>query len=320
LDRVRESVRYVCPKNGCEIHDDAKAGMVAQFETVDHNTTSAPSDRSFRVPSFYAPKVSFGDMAKEFLERGDLLTTGLQNFYNSWLALPWSTYAYRVADRHLAKLIAGADGTGTDRYARGILPMRPRHLGLFTDPGEKCTDWAVWALMANGDLLAIQWGRLVSEKEVISPEFLKSLRFPLAGTNEFLFPTSGFIDSGWNTEAVYDICEASRGFLWPTKGSPTATGTWNETRAASRPNLRLFTYSDTQLKDELYGRRIQKRRGPRVILPTDADSHLVGGFANQEKDRQLGRWKEVLNDHQGDCCKLAILHSQILRAGGFVAF
>ncbi len=294
IPRVRETIRYICPKNGCEIHDDNKPAMLAKLQAVHHNPNALLSDRSFRIPSFYAPKVSFGDMAKEFLEKGDLLTTGLQNFYNSWLALPWSIYAFKIGDKHVNACIAGAEGSGTDKYARGVIPSRPMHLGLYADPGERATDWAVWALMPNGDLMAIQWGRLASEKALLDPDFLRSLRFPLAGTMDTMVPISGIVDSGWNTEEIYDICQASRGFLWPSKGDPTAKRGWNVTRAASRnrSELELYTYSDTELKDEMYGRRIQRRRGPRIIFPTDADSHLLTGFTNQTKDRQTGRWKK----------------------------
>lgn len=320
IAKVRETVRYICPKNGCEILDEHKPRMLEQCAGVHHNLSADLAHRSFRVPSFYAPKVSFGDMAKEFLEKGDLITTGLQNFYNSWLSLPWSQLAFSVGDKHISKLIAKGD----EAYARRVMPSRPVHLGLYADPGEKATDWAVWAIMSNGDFMAIDWGRLVSEKELIDPEFLRRLSYPLAGTFENLFPTSGIVDSGWNTEDIYDICQASKGFLWPSKGSPNVTGgqTWNETRAASRnrDELVLYTYNDTALKDELYGRRIQKQRGPRIILPSDADTSITSGFAGQQKDRQTGRWKEILNDHQGDCCKLALLHSQILRAAGHVRF
>ena len=322
INRVRETVRYICPKNGCQIHDDHKPAMISKFEAVNHNTRALDSDRSYRIPSFYAPKVSFGDMAKEFLDKGDLISTGLQNFYNSWLALPWSIYAFKLSDKHVSKCISGTEGTGTEAYARGIIPSKPLHLGLYCDPGEKATDWAVWALMPNGDLMAIQWGKLASEKDLIAPEFLRTLRFPLAGTHEFLHPISGICDAGWNTEEIYDICQASRGFLHPSKGDPTSRGTWNVTRAASRSRdeLELYTYSDTGLKDEQYGRRIQRRRGPRIIFPVDADMMLLTGFTNQTKDRQTGRWKEILNDHQGDCCKLALLHSMIMRATGLVRF
>lgn len=319
IDRVRETVRYICPKNGCQITDEDKPGMISKFIEHHHNANAPLSDRSFRIPSFYAPKVSFGDIAKEFLDKGDLVTTGLQNFYNSWLALPWSVLAYSVTDKHVQALIG--DDIRAPRYSRRMIPMRPAHLGLYSDPGEKATHWAVWAIMENGDLYCIDWGRTVAERELLSADFLRARRYDLAGTNEQLYPTDGLMDSSWNTEEVYDICEASKGFLWPVKGEPKAVGTWNETRAASRTHdLRLYTYSDTQLKDELYGRRIQKQKGPRIVLPIDADFDLLDGLAHQQKDRQTGQWKRILNDHQGDCAKYALLRSQILRAFGMVKF
>jgi phage terminase large subunit GpA-like protein len=313
IARVRETARFICPKNGCEISDDHKPGMIEKYEEHHRNASAAMSDRSFRIPSFYAPKVSFGDMAKEFLEKGDLLSTGLQNFYNSWLGLPWSVLSYNVTEKHILAL--------KGVYARGVIPSKPALLMLLADPGEKATHWAVIAAMPNGDLFYIDWGSVVAEKELLSPEFLRARQYYLAGTNEKLYPVVGYIDSSWNTEEVYDICQRSGGFLWPVKGDPRAVGTWNETRAASRTiDLRLYTYSDTQLKDEFYGRRIQRKKGPRIVIPVDADFELLHGLSSQQKDRQTGLWKRVPQDHLGDCGKYALLGSQIGRAAGLLAF
>ncbi len=313
IARVRESARFICPKNGCEISDDHKPGMIEKYEEHHRNASAAMSDRSFRIPSFYAPKVSFGDMAKEFLEKGDLLSTGLQNFYNSWLGLPWSVLSYNVTEKHILAL--------KGVYARGVIPSKPALLMLLADPGEKATHWAVIAAMPNGDLFYIDWGSVVAEKELLSPEFLRARQYYLAGTNEKLYPVVGYIDSSWNTEEVYDICQRSGGFLWPVKGDPRAVGTWNETRAASRTmDVRLYTYSDTQLKDEFYGRRIQRKKGPRIVIPVDADFELLHGLSAQQKDRQTGLWKRVPQDHLGDCGKYALLGSQIGRAAGLLAF
>jgi len=313
IARVRETARFICPKNGCEISDDHKPGMIEKYEEHHRNASASMSDRSFRIPSFYAPKVSFGDMAKEFLEKGDLLSTGLQNFYNSWLGLPWSVLSYNVTEKHILAL--------KGVYARGVIPSKPALLMLLADPGEKATHWAVIAAMPNGDLFYIDWGSVVAEKELLSPEFLRARQYYLAGTNEKLYPVVGYIDSSWNTEEVYDICQRSGGFLWPVKGDPRAVGTWNETRAASRTiDLRLYTYSDTQLKDEFYGRRIQRKKGPRIVIPIDADFELMHGLSAQQKDRQTGLWKRVPQDHLGDCGKYALLGSQIGRAAGLLAF
>jgi hypothetical protein len=164
----------------------------------------------------------------------------------------------------------------------------------------------------------IDWGTLISERDLISASFLSSLRYYIAGTTEFCIPQVGYIDTGWATEECYDICERSGGFFWPVKGNDAAVGTWNETRAASRPNLKLYTYSDTQLKDEFYGRRIQRKKGPPICIPADADFDLMQGLSHQQKDRQTGKWKRVLSDHFGDCGKYAVLASQIARAAGFL--
>ncbi len=297
IARVRETARFVCPKNGCEIKDEDKPGMIEAYQDVHHNPNAGMHDRSFRFPSFYAPKVTFGDMAKEFLEKGDLITTGLQNFYNSWLCLPWSVLAYNVTEKHVLAL--------KGVYARGVLPTKPSLLVLTADPGERGTHWAVMAIMPDMSLMYIQWGTLISERELLSAEFLSKLRFYIAGTNEFVIPKVGFMDCGWNTEECYDICD-------------TAVGTWNETRAASRPALKLYAYSDTQLKDEFYGRRIQRKKGPPVCLPADADFELLHGLSGQQKDRQTGKWKRVAQDHLGDCGKYGLLAGQIARAVGLV--
>ena len=310
VEKVRASVRYVCPKNGCLITDELKPAMIDAYQEVHHNLNAPLSDRSFRIPSFYAPKVTFGDMAKEFLEKGDLITTGLQNYYNSWLALPWSVLAYNVSEKHITAL--------RGVYARRILPTRPRMLVLTADPGEKATHWSVCAIMPDMSVLYIDWGSLISERDLISAAFLTTLRYYIAGTTEFMIPQVGYIDTGWATEECYDICEKSGGFFWPVKGNDAAVGTWNETRAASRPNLKLYTYSDTQLKDEFYGRRIQRKKGPPIVIPEDADFDLMQGLSGQQKDRQTGKWKRIAQDHYGDCGKYAVLASQIARASGFL--
>lgn len=307
IDRVKQTALYICPKNGCEIRDEHKPAIIDRFEEVHHNTSAPMSDRSFRIPSFYAPRVTFGDMAEQFLQRGDLFTTGLQNFYNSWLGLPWSSLSGNVKDEHVLKL--------KGEYARKIIPSRPAMLLLTSDPGERATHWEVTAIMPNSEMFLIDWGIETGPEELIKLEFIKARRYYIAGTSEAIMPDIGYIDSGWDTEKVYDVCESpnTRGFYWPTKGDKNAWGTWKETRAASRPHLRLFTYSDTQLKNELYGRLIQRRKDPKLWLPHDVSLDVIKGHSDQQKDRATGKWKELTGDHFGDCTKLALLGKQIGR-------
>lgn len=305
MNRVRETVRYICPHHGCEIIDEDKAGMIDRFEEKHHNLNAPMSDRSFRAPSFYAPRVGFGDMAEQFLSRGDLLTTGLQNFYNSWLALSWSALSKNVKEQHVLALRGD--------YARRVLPSKPALMIFAADPGERATHWVVVAVLPTGEMFLIDWGSETSPKNFLTREFIEKRGYTIAGTEDRRFPDIGYIDSGDATEEIYNVCEASRGFLWPTKGDSKAFGSWRETTAASRPRLRLYTYSDTQLKDDLYGRLVYGKKEPRLWLPADVTTDVVLGLSGQQKDRATGKWKELPNDHYGDCVKLALLGKQIGR-------
>lgn len=51
----------------------------------------------------------------------------------------------------------------------------------------------------------------------------------------------------------------------------------------------------------------------RAILPVDAEPDLILGLSGQQKDAQKGHWEELLNDHNGDNLKLAIIGFWIAR-------
>jgi hypothetical protein len=211
-----------------------------------------------------------------------------------------------VKEKHVLKLI-------DQNIARRVLPSAPAFILLTVDPGERATHWGVIPIMPNGDMHLLDWGVVTGIDELLTPEFMKARGYYVATTTDLRYPDIGYIDSGYDTEKVYELCERSRGFFWPTKGDKNAWGAWKETRAASRPHLRLFTYSDTQLKNELYGRIIQRRKDPRLILPADVTTDVIMGLSGQQKDRATGKWKELPNDHFGDVCKLALLGRQIGR-------
>jgi phage terminase large subunit GpA-like protein len=307
IARIHETARYVCP-NGCHITDQDKPGMIDRYVEVHHNKNAPLTDRSFRIPSLYAPKVTFGHAIEKFLTRGknESVSTGLQNFHNSFLGLPWSPTVASVKEQHVLQIKC-------EDYARLVIPTKPAFLMLTADPGERATHWGVTAVFPNSEMLLIDWGIVTGPEEMLRPEWLRQRSYLIAGTIDQRMPDLGYIDSGWATNRIYDICEASRLFFTPTKGDTRAWGEWKMTQATSRPHLRLITYSDTQLKDELYARLIYRRREPRIHLPGDVTSDVIMGLAGQEKDRRTGKWKELPADHYGDVMKLAVLGRQVGR-------
>lgn len=116
-----------------------------------------------------------------------------------------------------------------------------------------------------------------------------------------------YVDSGYNTNAVYDECRRAqiRGLINPTKGSG-ATGTYARNSVKSN-DLDLYVYSDFALKLELYGRMFEEKE---VVLPWDADPALIAGLSGQRlivDNAGRKKWANVDSDHWGDCLKEALL-------------
>jgi hypothetical protein len=119
-------------------------------------------------------------------------------------------------------------------------------------------------------------------------------------------PDLGFVDSGDWTQTVYRECERHPA-LTPTKGAAARTGTYALTPTKNSPTLDLLTYSDHQAKLELYGEIIARGNLSPLHLPSDITPDFVAGLSGQTLEkRPTGppRWKELANDHYGDCLKL----------------
>ena len=322
-DKVAASTRYICPHNGCEIHENDRLPMLETVEPVANNIFAAKNNRSFSVSSFYSPRITFGRMATEFLTASQDFF-GMEAFLNSWMAKTFEKIKKDVKEDVVLRL------KGT--HARRTIPSQPALLVLTADPGELATHWMVTAIMPNADLIIIDWGTVMSVETLLDPTFLRSLIYPITdGRGLSIRPQRGYIDSGYTTERVYSVCMASHGVFWPTKGAPTRVGAWSKAVPSSHPQIELYTYSDYQAKSELYGSRIAEQRGSKIILPTDPYKGsegnlgtimeidpagypaLVHGLSGQKliMAGQDDVWKKIPWDHYGDCLKIALIASWI---------
>lgn len=306
-DLVRSTAYYVCPHCAFPIRDEHKPAMIAAFEQDRRNAAASPSFRSFRIPSFYSPKLSFGDILWEFLssQQTGLGALNLQNFYNSWLALPWNAADKEVKENHVLKLRAEGDLA----YEKGTIPKKPRMLMLAADPGETSgTHWMCCALCEGDEIFVIDWGVCLAIEDL--NQVRKEVHYRLRVTDQMLAPTRGLCDSGHLPARVYDMCRISGAFWLPTRGSDATTGHWSETPVRTHPGLALYTFVDHTIKNELYGRRIADLAPPRVYLPSDASPELVAQLSGQKLINN--RWKKLPRDHWGDCLKQALLAQWIM--------
>lgn len=302
--KVRETTRYICPHNGCEIMDSDKPRMMEAFEEHHENPQASMSHRSFRVPAFYSPKRTFADLALGFLNRGDLFNSGLQIFFNHELAKPWEDIDFKLKDEDIWACRAEGDLA----YVRGTVPKADGMLFAGADWGEKESHWVVGMIDRNENVWIIDWGTVLGLED-LNKEWPK-WQFPKSDNpQKKMAPRFGFVDSGDHTVEVYKMCQRSSGRWWPAKGSGAQSGALNVTKLKGYDRLSLYTYVDKVAKDDLYDRRIHRKQGPRLFLPSDVDRELVFGLSGQERiDRGVhSHYKKVRSDHYGDAVKLVVV-------------
>lgn len=312
LDQVEASARYVCCACKAQIADYEKYEMLAAGQWRATNKKAARSRRGYWLNSLYSPYVSWGEFAREFCrcQADEFPQEAYQNFANSWEARPYVRYSVNVKSAAVAALMRN--------YGRGELPVDDYYYLITTyDPGQDRTHWVTTLVALRGAMYVIDWGTVLGVKGDESREQLGLAEHVWGLRYQDKVVDLGYVDSGDWTMDVYDECERSCGVLTPTKGSGADYGTWSKAPLKARPALDLITYRDYLVKSELYGEIIGNQRGGELYLPRDADAELIDGLSGQTLETKSGGkrvWKDLRNDHYGDCVKLARVSWWAMRA------
>lgn len=205
MDRA-EFANYVCQECGCVITDQHKAQMLKFGKwDVAQKRTQFPRKVAYWMNTLYSPFVSFATIAKEFLSTKDD-PESFQNFVNSWLAEAWED----------TKLKTNSD----------TVKARQTDIPQFTVP-----DWASF-LTAGVDVQETSlyytiraWGtfmtsQLVAKGQVTSftdIENIMNAEFQTENGERMLVTAAG-IDSGDQTDDVYDFCARNSEWAIPIKG------------------------------------------------------------------------------------------------------
>lgn len=328
IDLAAATVRYVCPHCGGEIWEEQKPELMAKGRWKSSEAlrkeygseTVQPSsrDRGYHLDSLYSPFVSWGKCVRAFLECYTKLTVALdlQNFRNSWCALPYEFTKVTVKPEHITALCGS--------HRRGEVPGEPYYISVGYDPGGNQTHWVACGVYGGGELRVIDWGTLLAfrteyhleqESEALDSEMRTVVDEPGVAPHFASLqwgehaPYMGFVDAGYSTGDVYDECSMRPGMLMPTKGASEAVGTFYVRKAGDAwPGLPVLQYSDHNAKISLYDRTITKREQPRLVLPVeeDCDLELLKGLSGQKLVRKGEKevWRKVPDDHYGDCIKL----------------
>ena len=205
-----ELAAYVCQKCGGIITDNDKHNMLrlGEWRTVRHNTKYARKV-AFWLNTLYSPFVRWAQIAKEFLTSKDD-PEEFQNFVNSWLAEPWED----------TKLKTSSD----------LVLERQTELPALTVPswtkmltaGVDVQEFSLyWSIRAWGDYLTSQniaHGQALSFGEI---DRVMNLEYYTEEGVPFIVRLC-LVDSGDQTDEVYDFCVLHSDWALPVKGSSHA--------------------------------------------------------------------------------------------------
>ncbi len=263
-DRAEEAV-YVCQKCGCIITDYDKPKMLegGEWRTVRQNTKYSRRV-AFWLNTLYSPFVRFSQIAKEFLfSHKD--PDRLQNFTNSWLAEAWEdtklkTSADLVRDRQ----------TNLDPL---IVPDWAKLLTAGVDVQETSV---YYSIRAWGDYLTSQniaHGQLHNWAEV---EKVMNREYKKADGSGYLVSLA-LIDSGNDTDSVYEFCANNEEWALPVKGSSTQfQGAYYRISVVNKAysnaqGMRLVLIDTDKYKDSIAGRMKRENGTGAWMVHNDID-------------------------------------------------
>lgn len=205
-----ELAAYVCQKCGGIITDNDKHGMLrlGEWRTVRHNTKYARKV-AFWINTLYSPFVRWSEIAKEFLTSKDD-PEEFQNFVNSWLAEPWEDTKLKTN----AELVLERQTT----VPALVVPSWAKMITAGVDVQETSL---YWSIRAWGDFLTSQniaHGQALSFGEI---DRVMNLEYYNEEGVPFIVRLC-LIDSGDQTDEVYDFCVLHSDWALPVKGSSHA--------------------------------------------------------------------------------------------------
>lgn len=201
-----EFANYHCQECGQPITDHHKPQMLryGRWENVEQRT-HFPRKVCYWMNTLYSPFVRFGEIAKEFLATKDD-PEAFQNFVNSWLAEPWED----------TKLKTNAD-TVKERQTnlpKFIVPDWASFLTAGVDVQETSLYYTIraWGTYMTSQLVAK--GQVSSFRDI---ENIMNAEFQTENGERMLVTAAG-IDSGDQTDEVYDFCARNSEWAIPIKG------------------------------------------------------------------------------------------------------
>lgn len=243
-----ELATYVCQECGCTITDNDKHNMLkdGEWRVVRHDTKYV-RNVAFWMNTLYSPFVRWSDIAKEFLTTKDDPET-FQNFVNSWLAEPWEDTKLKTS----AELVLERQ-TEVDPM---IVPSWAKILTGGVDVQETSFYFTIRAWGSYLTSQNIYHGQVLSFEDI---DRVMNMEYKTEDGNPMVVNLC-LIDSGDQTDMVYDFCAYHPEWALPAKGASRDLGgnyykiSKIEKSDSSAYGMQLVMVDPNKCKDLIAGR------------------------------------------------------------------
>lgn len=220
---------YACQECGCVINNSDKPKMLqnGEWRAVKKRGNGKPKTVGFWINALYSVFVTWESMVEEFLKSKDD-PEELQNFVNSWLAEPWEETKLKTS----ADLVMERQ-TELEQY---ILPEWTKLLTGGVDVQENCLYWTIRAWGNFSTSQNIAHGQAFSLKEV---ERIMNLKYAMADGTEMIVNLA-LVDSGDQTDLVYDFCTDNSDWALPCKGASKPMQSHYRISKVNKPDSRAY--------------------------------------------------------------------------------
>lgn len=253
-DERSKTARYVCQECGSVILDKDKPSMLkkGEWRAVKKKGQGRARSISYQIGSIYSIFVSWSDMAKKFLDTKDD-PEEFQDFVNSWLGEPWEDTKLKTS----AELVLDRQ-TNIEQF---IVPSWTKMLTGGVDVQENCL---YWTIRAWGDYITSQniaHGQAQSFEDI---ERIMNMSYAKE-TGEQMMIQLCLVDSGDQTDMVYDFCYYNSDWAYPVKGSSNGMLSHYKLSTVNKPGTKeqgmtLVLVDGGKYKDMIAG-RMRKENG-----------------------------------------------------------
>ncbi len=285
--KIYYAAYYECASCGGHIDDRHKPAMLRAGRWIAENQVAGRARSvGFHINSIYSPWVTFGQVAVKFLTSKDDPAL-LMNFVNSWLGEPWEDKAATLeSDQVLEK--------------QSELPeiVVPDYTQLLTGGVDVQANRMYWTIRAWGARMTSQniahgvvetWADLEMIMNKFWPDTNGELRWQV---------NLCAIDSGYDTETVYEFCLTNQDWAVPVKGSSVQMLQRYRKTSIDSPGSKFHGQTlyilDTDQYKNLIAARLNRPMGPGCFMVhAGCDRDYAEQLTSEHKVRMKKSNKEI---------------------------